>query len=628
MLDDAFLARLSEGVTPSTDARERMRSRINRRIEPVGLRTLARETHPSPQFARSLRERVLGAIHLPLASDLRELVHGTSLDPSRGLSLRENILARLSPVVRTSRFQVFLRWTAAFVFLLFLVRMAPLVLLAPKLQAETGAQLVPAGHVEIFTDGLWQVVDSTRVLEAPVIVRTAENAHATIILGDDGVVRLGANTTLRIHSLEDHHANFGSLGPMASLVRGKIWTLGLLPPVLESLSIETQQGTLSLNSGSASIEDDGRATTVQVFDRGATFGHGKQIAFLVAGERVVAHGSSPISIGRLSSRDMMAAWPSENLSLDAVHRSEITKMLAERREKMAGILPTSFLYPAKRLAEEVDVLFTLTHDGRTEKRIQQADTRLSEAVELLRDGQKAEASVPLTEYRNSLLALAAGTGDNLVSFLVRQQIADASASVTQNTPESGAAIVREAVLQVSSAIPDTTLKTSDIEGYVLVDRLAQINRSLSEREYKTGLASYAEIRPYIPALLSDEGEMHPLLKKEAKSLLTETAKLVAEAPKDDITAAAEKDLAELVPQQPPSISDDELAKRVQGMVDRIFVFRHPRSRYNQLLAEMASLQGDANRGTLLRRLKAALPEGLGEYVNTEIQKLGDELKGR
>lgn len=626
MLDESFLPRLSQGVTASADARDRMRGRVLSRIEPRPLRSLIADTSPSPEAGRSLRERILAAIRLPLASDLRELVAGVSPRPERTIALRDSVLQRLTPVMALSRFQVAIRWGAAFALFLLLVRAVPLVFLAPSLQAEAGAQLIPTGDVSVFVNGLWQTVDATWVLEAPVIVRTGETARATLILGDDGVLRLGPDTTLRIHSLDDHHANTGSSGPMATLVRGKMWVLGLLPPVLDGISIEAREGILSLNSGSASLEEDGKTSYVQVFDRGATFERGKQVAFLVSGERLIAHGTTALSIGSFGNAELYTPWVTQNLSLDGVHRDEIAKMLSDRRQERAGILPTSFLYPAKRLAEEVDVLFTLSDDGKAEKRIQQADTRLNEAIALLRGGQNTEASVPLTEYRDSLIALAGGTGDNLVRFLVRKHVVDASSTLTQDDPTAAAASVRDAVLQVSAAIPDTTLKTRDIEGYVLVDTLAEINRSLSDHEYTTGLTRYAEIRPYLKTILADDGA-HPLLKKEARSLLATTAKLVAVAPKDDVTVAAATDIAQYVPAELPSISDAELDQRIAAIVERIFVFRHPRSRYNQLLVEMDKLQGDPNRGTLLRRLKSALPEGLGAYVNTEIQKLGDELKG-
>lgn len=629
MLDEQILRRLIESVVPDDRLRERVGSKIHARIQPAAFLDAVRHTVPDSSVRLRLKDRILRAIWPLLASDLQDLAEVTSVPQEGFAALRQAVLSRLQPIAAAPRVHSALRWAAAFAVFILLLRAMPLVFLAPTTRADVGVQLIPgAGEdVTIYVGGMWRVVDHPEILRGPVMVRTT-GAEATIIFNDDGVLRLGMNTTLKLHEVSDQ-AQGSALGPTATLVRGKVWALGLLPPVLDSLSIDTIHGALALNSGSASLDEDGHRAVASVYDRGATFQHGKQVAFLVAGEEVQARGTSAFNIINLPASAFSKSWVSKNLEQDAVHRTETSKLLEERRAKMASILPTSFFYPAKRIAEEVDVLFTLTHDGRTEKRIQQADTRLSEAIALIREGQDAEAAVPLTEYRDSLIAMASGTGDNLVKFLVKKQIAEASSSLSTPQVETGANVklVRDAVLGVSAAIPDTTLRARDIEGYVLVDTLAEINRTLTQRNYTGGLLAYAEVRPYLQGLLGEQGA-HPLLQKEARSLLATTSRLIKTAPRDKLVAAAVSDIAQYLPPEQILVSDEELNGRVKEMVNRIFLFRHPRSRYNQLLLEMEKLRGDPSRGTLLRRLKNALPEGVGEYVNTEIKNLRDELEGK
>ncbi len=299
---------------------------------------------------------------------------------------------------------------------------------------------------------------------------------------------------------------------------------------------------------------------------------------------------------------------------------------------MAGILPTSFLYPAKRIAEEVDVLFTLGSDAKAEKRVRQADTRLSEAMTLLQNGENDEAADSLTEYRDTLVALASGTGDNLVQFLVRKQIDDLSTSVTVATADSQLAAVQQAVLDVSAALPNADLKPRDIEGYVLVDKLTALNNSLVTSRNLTGaVVAYQEIQPYLKTLLAEDSDVHPLLQREAKSLLVSTASLMGQLQTEQRVVAMEgvaADIAQYLPPEPENIllSESELNAQVQAIVDRIFALKLPRSRYNELMNAMRDLEGNPNRGTILRRLYRALPEnGLAGYVRTEIKELGDEL---
>ncbi len=408
MSDPVSLRRLAENVTPSDEVRARLKKRITGSIDPVLLRKTVEQVEPSAAFGKSLRARILGAIHPPkIADDIRSLAENISLSPARLHVLRENILARLSPVTRAPIIHGGLKWGAAFAALVLMVRMMPLVFLAPATQADVSVQLIPSGEdVSIYTDGVWQYVTKPQIIHGPVLLRTGEST-ATILLNDDGVFRLAAHTTFHLQDLGDRPQSV-STTPTAVLENGTVWVLGLLTPVVDGISIQTPHGQTIINSGSASISEDGSRMTVALYDRGATVIRDNQTSFLVSGEKGVVTNSN-LSIVTMPQTAFTSPDVSTNLEQDAVHRTEIAKLQADRRARMAGILPTSIFYPAKRIAEEVDLLFTLSQDGKTQKRVQQADTRLSEALALIKDGQNTEAAVPLTEYRDSLIGMASGT---------------------------------------------------------------------------------------------------------------------------------------------------------------------------------------------------------------------------
>ncbi|MSR67269.1 hypothetical protein EXS65_00355 [Candidatus Peribacteria bacterium] len=633
MLDETILQRLAQDITPGDDQRSRLRMRIQQRINP--LQKSVDLTQPSLVFRKSMKDRVLLALQgSPVGDSMRELAKSVSLSGERVLSLREMILGRLALRAEPSLVHSSVKWAASFALFLLIIRAMPLVFLAPTTQAGIGVQLIPNGDdVSVFVGGVWRSVISPEVVGGPMMIRTGQS-QVTIILNDDGVIRLGSDTTFKLHDIGDR-PQFVSAGPTATLVRGQIWVLGLLPPVVESILIETTRGQVEINSGSVSITEDNKSTTVAVYDRGVTFRDEEQTSFIVSGEKGMISDRTPtLSILSMPTRAFGSPLVSQNLEQDAVHRNEIAKLQKERRERMAGILPTSILYPAKRIAERVDVLFTLTHDGRTEKLIAQADTRLSEALALIHDGQNTEASVPLSEYRDSLVAMASGTGDNLVKYLIKRQIADASATISPTTSSGKIQLVSLAVLEISASVPDTALQSKDIEGYVLVNKLTQINHALSVDKNLTGaLLAYSDVSPYIKELLSENGT-HPLLQKEARSLLVSTASLLKGAKNADqnkILVAVEQDLSQYLPPEQESVlvTEAKLNAVIQKILQRIFIFKSPLSRYNQLMQEMLELRGNQNRGTLLRRLYSALPEnGLGGYVLTEIKNFGDELNGR
>lgn len=632
MLDERSLQQLAENVVPRDDARARMKAAMQRRIQPQELLSAASSVVPSADTRLTLKQRLMRAIRPESAETLSSLADSVRV-PSGMVALKQSILSRLNPIAEQGM-NGGLKWAAAFAVFVLIIRSMPLILLAPPLQAEIGVQLIPSGEdVSVYVGGVWRTVTSAEAVTGPIMVRTGES-QATLVLNDDGVLRLAPNTTLKLHDIGDR-PQFQAAGPTATIIRGEVWAFGLLQPIVDGLTLETSQGVLSLNAGSASVYDDANETSVSVYDKGVTFERGNQTAFLVTGEKAVIKAGKQLNILMMPASAFEDAWVSKNLSQDAVHRGEIAKLQEERRVKMAGILPTSILYPAKRIAEEVDVLFTLTSDGRTEKRIAQANTRLNEALALLKDGQDTEATAPLTEYRKSIVALASDDSDNLVQYLIKKQIADASVSLATTESEDADAnveLLQDAVEQVSAVIPDADLSPQDIQGYVLVDKLARINTLLrDDGDSSEALREYAEVSPYLATLLSEDGNgMHPLLQKEARSLLVTTSslltKLVATGGQD--LDAMQSDVAQYLPPEPEKVlvSEEQLDAMVQAMVDRILVFRHPLSRYNQLLVEMQGIEKNPNRGTLLRRLKAALPVGLGEYVNTEIKKLGDELK--
>ncbi len=602
MLDETTLHRLVASVTPNDALRARVKNRMRNAIEPVSLRSSVMAVQPSSSLRLKLRECILG--RLPLET------HDSFMHSS-------------------------LKWAASFALFLLVVRMMPLMFLVPPTKADVGVQLIPVGNdVSAFIGGVWRNVPTPEVVSGPLMIRTAGESRATLILNDDGVIRIGTDTTFKLHDIGDR-PQFAHAGPTATLVRGQIWVLGLLPPVTESISIETVSGNIDINSGSASIREDSERTTISLYDRGATFRHNGETSFLVSGERGISNVNGAFSIVKLPVSAFADAFVSQHLEQDAVHRTEIGKLQQERRARMAGILPTSILYSAKRIAEQVDVLFTLTHDGRMEKRIRQADTRLSEALALVKEGQSTEAAAPLTEYRDSLVAMAGGTGDNLVKYLLKKHIADASVSVDPQTSSGKIQLVRSAIVDVSASIPDTALQSRDIEGYVLVSKLTEINHMIAVQGNLSGaLLAYADVSPYLQSLLAEEGGAHPLLQKEATSLLVSTSSLIKQAAQDSqnsIVVAVQADLDQYLPPEPDTtlVSEAELQSVIDGILKRIFIFKAPLSRYNQLLYEMSELKGNPNRGTLLRRLYRALPEfGLGEYVLTEIKNFGDELKGR
>jgi hypothetical protein len=615
------LQRLAQDITPS----DAIKSRIG-----LNLASLAKLQTPSSSLRTRIFENISSHITPQIGVDLKSLVSGIRV-PNLHF-LREVVLLRLAPR-RSSFFGHWFKWSFALALLLVVVRLSPFVFTAPSLRAQTGVYLLPKGDVSVLHGSLWETVDHSTVLTRATTVRTGPEGSATVILSDDGVIRLAGNTQISLEDLSDRPLK--AHGTTASFDFGQIWVFGLVPTFVDGLSLQTRLGLVSVNEGSLSLYDDGIMASLAAYDRGATLVSPKKTLFIIAPERVSTRGSAgSLALSTSTKEQKESTWVQQNLEQDAAHRSDLVKLLSERKKNDAAILPSSLLYPAKRFAEEVDVFFAFSSEEKSTKRLAQANSRLHEAFVLLNDGKATEAQIPFSEYRSTLLALASSSQDNLVQSLIREQIVSASASLLDGdqTASGSVRLLTSAVSEVSAILPNANLRAEDIEGYILIDRLSRIHKNLKISHYMNdALAEYDTIRPYLSTLLKDQSSTNTLLKKEATSLLVSLSDVLPTSSLEDAARRAiSTDIAQYLPQEKEEVlvSEAELTAQVQAMMSRIFVFRHPRSRYNQLLVEMTSLAGNARRGTLLRRLKVALPDALGEYVNTEVKKLGDELKAK
>ncbi len=626
MFDPLSIQRLARQLSPDKHLHARVLARIRRTIEPAHLLDAVSTVEPSPALRSVLKQRVLQTIHQGSQELLPSLAGAVQVSPVSRLRIKEAVLRRLEvPHVRWM--PSFLKWTAAFAAFLMGVQSLPLVFLAPVLQAETSVQIIASGEVSVTVGGIQNSVNVTSFLKGPAVIRTG-NSQATVIFNDDGVVRLSANTTVRIHDIGDR-PHFASQHPTLTLVKGQLWALGTIPTAFLPISIATSQGVASVNAGSLSVTDDGRNVTLAVYDRGASFRSTKKELFLVTGESLSARGGS-IASSHVPASGFLQPWVSVNLDMDAAHRFQIGQLQKERREKMAGILPDSSFYLAKRLAEEVDVIFTLDKDSKVEKRVRQADTRLNEAIALLQKGQDEQAEKPLSEYKESLVAVA-GSGDSIARFLIQKQIEDATSSIAVAVAEDDHfQPLQQTVADVSASMPESE-GSNAVKQQMLITTLVDMNQSLLlSADPASVVQRYDAIRPQLQKILTDDGPQFLLLKKEVSSLLSSIAI------KFDVAAAQSADVqivairTELEPylptqEQPVGETDEEIEADVKQGFDSIFRLSLASSRYNETIRVMDGWRADQNRGKKLRLLHDMLPDGLAGYVRTEIREAGRAL---
>lgn len=626
---EALLRQIRNQIEPE----EGMQSRIKQRLEArISAPHILEEARKAIRPESSVTDRVWSSIQSsiePLSSvsvfdHLRDF-----LRPSTEVSafIKQRLMLRLSPVpvpVASSR----IKWVAAFVLVVLAVRISPLLFLAPQTIAESPLMLLPTkGEVSVLIGGLWQPVSQELIFTKSALIQTHEG-EATLVLHDDGVVRIAPHTTVALHDTSDR-PQAPNHDPTLTLHAGEIWVQGLIPAHVNGISVVTSQGKMIVHEGSISIQEGSAGTNVRVWDRKLDVLQGETLTQLVAGERLQLSGTTDASAKKITPSQYDDSWVSQNLRRDAVHRREIAQLQHERRAAMAGILPTSPLYSVKRVAEAVDVLLTFGEEAKTQKRLDQANTRLNEAAALIAEGNSA-AALPLQEYKDTVMAMATGSGQGtLVQFLIQQQMKQATVEVAAALPDDPSYLIKQTVYDTSAALPNGFVNTEDVQGVLLVDTLSSLMRSVEEGDVISAKATFGQLKPYLSVM--GTGALSLEREKEAKATLS-TFAVALEAYEDDVGGIDPEFLKEVAPYLPKMVvvaehylTDQELDILVQQIYNRIFVYKLPRSRWNQLMLEFRSIEGHPDRGSILRKLYRILPEnGLARYVPSEFVRAKED----
>lgn len=636
---------LADDLTPSTEQHARVRSVLKRRIEgPAYLRVAKEESTPVAAQKKTLWNQIAEHIALPGLSTAFDRIRAYLSPGSAAQSrIRESIFAHIAPPVPVPFFQRFSKWGAAFIIVVLALRASPFLFLTPQSSADSSVLLNPSDTgVELSSHGLWQQVTKEVELHEAVALRTNEG-EATLMLHDDGNVRLGANTTMSLDDVTDLPSTTPHI-PTLSISSGTVWLQALLPDQVRGFVVATPLGTITVRGGSVSVHVADSVVHVETWDRHATVTHDGQSIALVAGEAVDMIKNQKMIVQKIPADAYKGSWVSQNLQRDAVHQRELAQLQQERRAAEAGILPNSPFYSVKRVAENVDVLLTLDPEARVQKRLQQAGTRLNEAAALILQGDSG-ASIPLDEYRQTLIEVASGTGNSIGQYLVQQQVAENAAQLSAALPDSQLYVLKKAVLEASAQIPNDMVDQRDVSGTLLVDTLDFLQQAVQNNNVEQMKQSLEALAPYLPSLQTDnDSVLKPEVRKEALSLLSAVAAALKQADSTATGSTISQDIAlQLAAYMPAeeatsqesatgtpvtvisaSLSDAELSTAVRASMHRVFdIYTMPHSRINALRVEMKKFQGSVDEGRFLRRFYRDMPdnETFRQIVRTAIQNL-------
>jgi hypothetical protein len=594
-----------DSLEPAPGAQDRIWTRIAARIAPV----------PSIE---TVWDRVREALMPP--ADLRAY-------------LGQRILANLAlePVAASPSPYSWVKWVASLAVVALIVQTSPALFLATPTIAESQVMLVPTrGEVALSVGELWQSVVNDLVVESGMRIRTYDG-ESSLIFRDDAVVRLQASSGIAVQDTSEHVESNDAFLPSLSLENGGVWVQGLLPSAVRGVTVAVRHGIVTVHEGSVSLQEaaDG-SVTVKVWDRSVEVQQGTEHVLLSVGEQVTLRGDAALVVQKIPEVEFTQDWAAQNLAKDAVHRRSIAHMQQERRAAAAGILPTSSLYSVKRAAEAVDVFFSFDETSRVQKRLSQANTRLNEAAALLNEGEEAEAV--LQDFRDTLIALAeTGTGGDLASqSLIRDSLAGTIAQVAASLPGDDSYVLKKTVLQVAANLPSGgVLAPDEAEAVLFADSLVSFSDVVEAGDADAIAQTWMDLQPYLALLDEEDDTLDPQARKEARLMLTRLALDVQQTGTGVATMDADvlEDIAAFLPVRPSqgvvALTDEEIDTTIRAMLERVYTYKMPRSRENQLRVELAALDQHADRGRILRAVFRSLPEDsrLRDLTRREVVEL-------
>jgi hypothetical protein len=634
---ESTLQRLAHSVNPSQKAKQR--KNLLRKLEGAPIQTIA--SHASYPISH-IRKGILSRIdHPKTSSSLLDSLPSLTPTFDSIANLREQILDRITIWQPAPLWQKWGKCVAVTAVLALVLRMTPALFIATPLQAESQNLLIPTkGFVSITEGARWSTLTNQIELNHPLTIRTGVDSSATIVISDDAVLRLSENTEV---NLRDPAFDLSLDGPVARVIYGQVWMTSLLPEALfAGTSITLPQGTLAIKEGSVSTLADPQQSTVQVYHRFASvLPTGDNPINLIEGDQLTLLPSNETQRHLITENMREESWVIENLSKDAVHRSKVADRKQELAKTVAGILPTSTFYTLKRASEQIDLWLTVSEKSRQEKKLQHAETRINEAVVLLKSGNASAAEYPLAEYRDIIRSFASITEDE-ARELLSSSILSSSTTVASALPHSELYPAKKAVFEAATEIETSEIPLAEVDLYLLSDALLGIE----------SLAASGEVGPATIALNGIEGALMSILeqqeldgikvgKDELKAIKTivrsigfslENAEEIVKPNQSNILASLKERIDKLSPSiQSTSVAIEEpdqicmtvreVIRRTNQFLASVYTYQTPRAQRNEVLKQISSLPDCPQSGRILSKVMNKVPVFTRSFVWEALQDI-------
>ena len=639
---ESTIKRLAE--TKNFARKAEIRKDLTVRLQGKGLRKLQNVV---PERSERLRGEILGRIaHPELQARFSDARSAATPSRSTLLKLRNQLMARLAMWQPEPKWHRAARLVSIAAVLMLIIRLTPTFFIAPPLQAESEYLLIPMeGFVSVTKGAEWHIVDARTELNEAQSIRTGMESSSTIVLNDT-VLRLGENTEINLLPAAfdaDMHS------PIARVIYGQVWLTSLLPEALSSEQLVIlPQGTVRMKEGSVDMLADPQQSTVHVFHRFARVQPtgSEEAIHLIQGDQLTLLPESDVQRHLITENLRSSDWARTNLERDAVHRMQTTAKKQKNAEAVAGILPGSAFYTLKRGSEKLDVLMTLSSRAREEKKIQHAQTRLHEAVALLKAGKSELAEDPLAEYREEIQELASLSAEEARALLSSSLIASSTA-VASVLPHSELYPAKKAVLEAVTETDGAKIALDEVDLYLLSDALLGIEELIAEGEITKAVLAFNGIEGAVASVLSRQELGETKVEKDTFKVVKTILRSIAFQLKEvegtaspaeaELIAALQEQVEKQFPetaalvalptpvQEQVCMSAKEVMRRTNEFLSSVYTYQTSRGQRNAVLNQIAKLPDCPESARILSRVMNKVPVFTRSFVWDALQKTGDQI---
>ena len=237
------------------------------------------------------------------------------------------------------------------------------------------------------------------------LVKTGENALASINFFDESIVRLDENTEILLKDLQSE--NFTTKKINFKINLGHLWAriLKLVDKDAE-FSIETPTTVASVRgtafdllvSPEGEVEIDVDENTVEV--EGVEINEGNYLKLSPGFKKQKEYIKTLIK--RIPEEKLKSKWVLKNKEKDELFKKFVEKKEEKIKKLKAGILPTSPFYGLKRFSEKIRLGLTFNPERKEKLKLEYLERRFNEAQKLLDHKKEKLSKKLLNEYELGL----------------------------------------------------------------------------------------------------------------------------------------------------------------------------------------------------------------------------------